>query len=458
VPVRIYAFAKDLGMDNKQLLDICEQAGVSGKGSALASLSEDEITTINAFMAGPPPAPEPEEVPEPVEEIVEEPEASEDAKAGGVTAAVGGLLNKLRNKSRQSFTSVKATTGTPAVKKASIHDKKTASEPVADATTPDAPVRPTPQRTSPLFNRGPKTVRDLDSRPKRGADDAKKDRPVKKRAVTANIAAMPEVKQPTAKTTKPGEKVQKPDIALPQDAISQIQRGGSAPLEHLTKSAKKGKKKGKDADNKDETSTMGKVRRSGKRPGDTPLGGLRNRRPPRPGRPGQFGGRYGTRRRGKAANTAAPRKGDVVLQLPCSVRDFSEAAGVPAVQALLTIQQLGDEASRNINSIIPDEMVELLIEHFESSVEVRQAVSAEDELMAQFEPDEDDENLVPRAPIVTFLGHVDHGKTSLLDALIGIDVVSGEAGGITQHIRAYEVKKGDQKIAFVDTPGRCQRD
>jgi len=69
------------------------------------------------------------------------------------------------------------------------------------------------------------------------------------------------------------------------------------------------------------------------------------------------------------------------------VRDFSEAAGVPAVQALLTIQQLGDESSRNINSIIPDEMVELLIEHFESSVEVRQAVSAEDELMAQFDVD-----------------------------------------------------------------------
>ena len=503
MPVRIYAFAKDLGMDNKQLLDICEQAGVSGKGSALASLSEDEITTINSFMASPPPEPEPEEVPEPVDEIVEELEepveaaaveaaapeepveaaapevvqevapappedepseadieAEAETKAKNVTAAVGGLLSKLRNKSRQSFTSVKATTGTPVVKKASIRDKKPAAKPVADATpaptavtptAPTAPVRPTPQRTSPLFNRGPKAVRDLDSRPKRAVgDDAKKDRPVKKRGVTANIAAMPEVKQPTAKTTTPGEKVQKPDIALPQDAITQIQRGGSAPLEHLTKSAKKGKKKGKDSDSKDESSTVGKVRRSGKQ---APLGGLRNRRPPRPGRPGQFGGRYGTRRRGKAANTAAPRKGDVVLQLPCSVRDFSEAAGVPAVQALLTIQQLGDESSRNINSIIPDEMVELLIEHFESSVEVRQAVSAEDELMAQFEPDEDDENLVPRAPIVTFLGHVDHGKTSLLDALIGIDVVSGEAGGITQHIRAYEVKKGDQKIAFVDTPG-----
>jgi translation initiation factor IF-2 len=61
--------------------------------------------------------------------------------------------------------------------------------------------------------------------------------------------------------------------------------------------------------------------------------------------------------------------------------------------------------------------------------------------------------LQPRPPIVTFLGHVDHGKTSLLDYIIGINVVSGEAGGITQHIRAYQISKDGRKIAFVDTPG-----
>ncbi|MCL4127947.1 UNVERIFIED_CONTAM: hypothetical protein GTU68_018406 [Idotea baltica] len=157
-------------------------------------------------------------------------------------------------------------------------------------------------------------------------------------------------------------------------------------------------------------------------------------------------------RSGPTVNTAAPRKDDVVLQLPCTVREFSEAAGVATVQVLLTLKQLGDESNKTINSMLEDEMVEMLIDHLEVQIDLREEETLEDQIMAEFDAD-DPEKLQPRAPIVTFLGHVDHGKTSLLDALIGIDVVSGEAGGITQHIRAYEIKKGDQKIAFVDTPG-----
>ncbi|HEX5471253.1 MAG TPA: translation initiation factor IF-2, partial [Lacipirellulaceae bacterium] len=88
------------------------------------------------------------------------------------------------------------------------------------------------------------------------------------------------------------------------------------------------------------------------------------------------------------------------------------------------------------------------------NVEFKQAVSLEDQLLAGIQLEEEDPaNLVERPPVITFLGHVDHGKTSLLDRIIGIDVVSGESGGITQHIRAYSIEKDGRRISFVDTPG-----
>ena len=108
----------------------------------------------------------------------------------------------------------------------------------------------------------------------------------------------------------------------------------------------------------------------------------------------------------------------------------------------------------NINGMLDDETAQLLAAQLSLEIEFKQPVSLEEQMLADFSDDEvDEESLQLRPPIVTFLGHVDHGKTSLLDKIIDIDVVSGEAGGITQHIRAYAVEKDGRKIAFVDTPG-----
>jgi translation initiation factor IF-2 len=140
--------------------------------------------------------------------------------------------------------------------------------------------------------------------------------------------------------------------------------------------------------------------------------------------------------------------------MPCNVRSFSEAVGVPAQQVLRSLLSLGTAGMPSINSNLDFDTAELLAEELGVELELRQHVTVEDKLLADIDAMVDDaDSLQPRPPVVTFLGHVDHGKTSLLDHIIGIDVVSGESGGITQHIRAYQVDKGGRKISFVDTPG-----
>jgi translation initiation factor IF-2 len=106
-----------------------------------------------------------------------------------------------------------------------------------------------------------------------------------------------------------------------------------------------------------------------------------------------------------------------------------------------------------VNQTIDQDTAELLVEEFGHNIT---RVSASDVDIVSSEDMDPEETLVARPPVVTIMGHVDHGKTSLLDALRGTDVVKGEAGGITQHIGAYQITTKDkQKITFLDTPGHA---
>ena len=486
--VRIYAFAKELGLDNQQLLELCDRAGVKGKGSALASLAEEEVAAVRSFMnsgavetavaeeeaaplrpqataidtrvpeikassnepavAEPPEEaiaddsesaeaiddiqkePEVIEEPAPPAEVAPEPEPEPVAEAPAKKKRPS-ILDRLRQATR------KTAADTTLANTESRESKAASQVPAASAN----PALASPRRGD---NKSNKPLRNLDGQGQRGdKGDGQKRAPGKKKSANFNIAAMPEVKQPTKAVST--EKVQKPDIALPQEARRKIAAGqGTAPLEDFAKSRRKDKKKGRGEETTGEASRQKRTSRFG----NSPMGNRRGR----PSRGMRNYHRPGSRKK-SGKNTAAPRKDAVVLQLPCTVREFSEATGVPAIKTLLTIKQMGDESNPNINSPMSDEMAELLVESFGVEVEIREAVSLEDEVLSQFDTEDAVEDLLPRPPIVTFLGHVDHGKTSLLDALIGIDVVSGEAGGITQHIRAYQIEKGENKIAFVDTPG-----
>ncbi|HEY2895046.1 MAG TPA: translation initiation factor IF-2, partial [Pirellulales bacterium] len=130
----------------------------------------------------------------------------------------------------------------------------------------------------------------------------------------------------------------------------------------------------------------------------------------------------------------------------------SEAIGVPAQQVLRQLMSLGTMV--NINAELDAETAELLAVSLGVEVDFKHAVDLGEQTIAQLRESADDPaDLVMRPPVITFLGHVDHGKTSLLDRIIGTNVVSGESGGITQHIRAYQIEKDGRKISFVDTPG-----
>jgi translation initiation factor IF-2 len=430
LPARIYSLAKELKLDSKVLVDICTSAGVTGKGSALASLTDEEVERVKAYIAGGQPGratARPRAQVAPTLAASTEPQAvrREDyiAPGGAAVDKVPVLTDRARRK------------------------KPAEGEAVA---------KPAPAKTAAI-----------------------------------KLAPLPSAPQPPAKPAVAETPAQQPDLRLPIDAIKAAasRAGGTKPLiDHVRK--QQGKRRdapaqieevrpAKPSHPRERVSRMKEMisgegaagpvtrgRRGGKEGAEEPgmLGReqrqLNRRRATSEARArGPDDDDTVTRRRASSrsikrtgTNTAAPRKTKVTLALPCTVRSFSEAIGVPAQQVLRQMLALGTMA--NINAEIEPDMAELLAVELGVEADFKREVDVAEQMLTELvETPDEPAQLEHRPPVITFLGHVDHGKTSLLDRIIGTDVVSRESGGITQHIRAYQIDKDGRRIAFVDTPG-----